>query len=145
MIHLRPHHFLCILTFIGKGYSQNFVRNYQAVIDRINKGERQIIIVEGPDDICRPRLLETNQNHHCLEDRITGRDKTALLDLQTFFPGHNFVASNIVRLSEDLISNLRIRFHRGDIRKACKGCEWFELCNQIRDDNFQKAKLSSLK
>ena len=58
MIKLRPHHLLCILTYVGKGYSKPFTENFDAICERINQGERNVEIIKGPDDVCAPRLCD---------------------------------------------------------------------------------------
>ncbi len=53
----RPHHFLCTLGFQGKGYSSEFVENFQQIADRLrgSGGEDVVIEVVGQtDSICAP-------------------------------------------------------------------------------------------
>ncbi|OWU61413.1 2Fe-2S ferredoxin, partial [Staphylococcus aureus] len=38
-IRLRGHHLLCMLTYVGKGYSPAFVENYDAMAGRLGRGE----------------------------------------------------------------------------------------------------------
>ncbi len=54
-VRLRGHHLLCMLTFVGKGYSPAFVENYDRIAGRLSEGE-DILLVDGPDDICAPLL-----------------------------------------------------------------------------------------
>ena len=56
-IHLRPHHLLCLLTYVGKGYGDAFIRNYDRIAQRLSMGEA-IMVVDGPDDICAPLLTD---------------------------------------------------------------------------------------
>jgi hypothetical protein len=57
-IEFRPHHFLCTLGFVGKGYSDEFVRGYQTIADRLRAspdGDSVTIRVTGvTDSICGP-------------------------------------------------------------------------------------------
>ncbi|WP_292282104.1 DUF1284 domain-containing protein, partial [Mesorhizobium sp.] len=62
-VRLRAHHLLCLLTYVGKGYSPAFTANYDVVVKRLAGGE-DILIVSGPDDICAPLLSESEP--HCL-------------------------------------------------------------------------------
>ena len=48
---LRGHHFLCLLTYKGLGYTPAFVENMTAIATRINAGAK-VILHPGPDDIC---------------------------------------------------------------------------------------------
>ena len=76
-VRLRPHHLLCLLTYVGKGYSAAFVANYDAIARRLSRGEH-IEIVDGPDDICRPLLGEPEP--HCWRDSVIVRDEQAARD-----------------------------------------------------------------
>ena len=51
MLEFRPHHFLCTLGFEGKGYSDEFVRNYyryadQAFLSRQNSAPHSPIVAK---------------------------------------------------------------------------------------------------
>ena len=61
-VSLRPHHLLCMLTYLGNGYTADFVGNYNRIVKRLNKGE-PIRLVGGPDDICQPMLRQASC--HC--------------------------------------------------------------------------------
>ena len=53
MIHLRPHHGVCLLNFRGKGYSDEFSRNMAAMQARLMaEPETEICITRGADDLC---------------------------------------------------------------------------------------------
>jgi|GEM_PF-245652 len=57
-IEFKPHHFLCTVGFEGKGYSQLFVKNFQALADQLRRdpgGDSvQITVVRDADSICAP-------------------------------------------------------------------------------------------
>ena len=72
-IRLRPHHLLCLLTYVGKGYGEAFTRNYDGIAQRLSAGE-PILVVEGPDEICAPLLADPDT--HCRRPGVTGRDVT---------------------------------------------------------------------
>ncbi|HCM40222.1 MAG: hypothetical protein A2Z97_02840 [Bdellovibrionales bacterium GWB1_52_6] len=52
----RAHHFLCALGFQGKGYSPDFVDNFQQKVDllkdEVHGPAQELEIVEGLDAIC---------------------------------------------------------------------------------------------
>ncbi|MDB6095740.1 MAG: hypothetical protein JWM09_18 [Francisellaceae bacterium] len=57
VLRFRAHHFLCNLSFKGKGYSPSFVKNFQKIHDSLNseKGEQILIeVTKGLDNICKP-------------------------------------------------------------------------------------------
>tara|TARA_Y100001001_G_C7977147_1_gene298021 strand:+ start:495 stop:1016 length:522 start_codon:yes stop_codon:yes gene_type:complete len=143
MITLRPHHLLCILTYIGEGYSRDFTQNMTQIVERINQGERDILICEGPDDICAPRIDAMRSGKdpecHCLTSRITKRDRAAAKELEAIL-GQTIQNGSILILSCEKIAQLRHAFRQGEIRKACRDCQWFDLCtktiNQCDDDKM---------
>lgn len=64
-----------MLTYVGKGYTSGFVENYDRVADRLNAGEEDIELVDGPDDICEGLLCESHA--HCFNEGVVKRDETA--------------------------------------------------------------------
>ena len=76
-VRLRAHH-LCMLTYIGKGYSPAFTDNMTVIAGRVSAGEK-VEIVEGPDEICAPRLAEANA--HRSDDSVYNRDLPAAKDV----------------------------------------------------------------
>ena len=138
-IHLRPHHLLCMLTFIGKGYSPAFVANLEQVVRRLATGTETIHIVAGPDDICAPLLgafgEPGNADCHCHRASVVERDRlatqaiSALLD-RSLAPGAQFL------LTHADLDNLRTAFAAGTIRQACTGCQWKPLCDGIAATGF---------
>ncbi len=77
-VRLRGHHLLCMLTYIGKGYSPAFVDNYDTIAERLSGGE-DIEIIDGPDDICQPLLC--TGDCHCFNESVVVRDRLALMRL----------------------------------------------------------------
>lgn len=124
---LRPHHLLCILTHVGRGYSPAFTANMAAVIARMAAGE-EIEIVDSPDDICAPLLGD--QDAHCHRDSVIARDRAASDDIGkllrvTVRPGARLV------LDDEAIGSLRRAFVDMSVRSACEGCEWASLCSSV--------------
>lgn len=142
VIRLRPHHLLCMLTYIGKGYSQAFVDNYSRIIDELNTGDKTIELINGADDICAPRLCDKNDKEcHCLENHINDRDNEALSDISKIPEFPDLQIGNRINLTENLIKSLRKAYKTNIIRTACIGCEWKDLCDGIAHDNFKGTKL----
>ena len=135
IIHLRPHHLLCILTYVGKGYSQAFIDNFDQIIEDLNGGSSRIKLVNKPDDICAPRLCDPDDTTcHCLNDSIQHRDKDALTDL-------NLQNDDEIILTKSLISTLRTDYKTHKIRTACQECEWHDFCTDIAKNDFKGTKL----
>lgn len=123
-----------MLTFVGEGYSPAFTDNYRRIAGRLSAGEG-ITLVSGPDDICAPLL--TGEGAHCLGPSVAARDAKAaeaiarLLD-EPIEPG------STVRPDTEMLRRLREKFAGGEIRKACHGCEWEELCSHIADGGYER-------
>ncbi|MCW0000371.1 DUF1284 domain-containing protein [Pararhizobium sp. YC-54] len=131
-IRLRPHHLLCMLTFVGRGYTQAFTENYIRIAARLSAGE-DILVVEGPDDVCAPMLGEAD--HHCLCDSVTERDLKAWQAVEALLkvpagPGAS------IRPDTDFLKRMREAFSAGSIREGCARCEWSPLCTGIAASGF---------
>ncbi|MET3598937.1 DUF1284 domain-containing protein [Martelella mangrovi] len=137
-VRLRPHHLLCILTFVGKGYTPAFTANMAVIVGRLAEGE-EIEIIEGPDAICAPLLDEAAP--HCHRESVVERDLAAAADVGgllalTIKPGTRFV------LDEARIRQLRHAFAKGRTRSACAGCDWRELCGAVAASGYAGSAFS---
>ncbi|MVA97216.1 DUF1284 domain-containing protein [Nitratireductor sp. CAU 1489] len=138
-VRLRPHHLLCVLTYVGKGYSPAFTVNLTAIAGRLAAGE-EVDIVAGPDDICAPLL--SGQQPHCHRASVSERDRAAMDDLGGVLglpvrPGGRLV------LDATRLGQLRAAFATGQVRSACHECEWAELCTAIAQDGFAHAVIAA--
>lgn len=136
-VQLRPHHLLCILTFIGRGYTPAFTENMKAIAARLAAGE-EVEIISGPDDICAPMLSEATQ--HCHSASVTARDQRAAIDLGGLLGWVPLPGDRLV-LHPELVENLREAFRAGSIRSGCADCTWDYLCRQIAAQDFAGAIL----
>ena len=130
MIRLRPHHLLCMLTYIGKGYSAAFTANFDRLHPRIKAGEL-IYITYGPEDICAPRLCHCSDDEdvHCHDTRITVRDQLAVQSLTK--AGLPLNEGTIFAITPACWQRLETLFYRNEIRAACDDCQWTELCRDV--------------
>jgi uncharacterized protein len=138
-IRLRPHHLLCMLTFVGKGYTLEFVRHFESVVNRIAAGQEPIEIIEGPDEICSALANETDC--HCTKASVTLRDTQAAEDISRLLQrpirsGEQFLPNR------HLVQTLRTAFASGTIRHACTGCQWKSLCDNIAQAGFSESRLN---
>jgi hypothetical protein len=136
-VRLRAHHLLCLLTYVGKGYSAAFTANYDQVVKRLGEGEG-VLIVSGPDDICAPLLDEPEP--HCLRESAAERDRLAARDVGAFLnrpirAGDRFV------LDASSLAGMREAFSAGLTRQACSGCEWSGLCDAVAAGGFGDTRL----
>ncbi|KAA0968979.1 DUF1284 domain-containing protein [Aureimonas fodinaquatilis] len=138
-LRLRPHHLLCMLNYVGLGYNDAFVANYDQVIARVNAGE-DIEIVAGPDDICAP-LLKEGREAHCLTQGVKIRDAAAARDIAALV-GLPTEEGSLLIVTLDMAQQLRGSFAT-KLRRACHGCEWSALCSTIAGRDFTGAHLHS--
>lgn len=137
-VRLRPHHLLCMLTYVGKGYSPAFVENYEAIAARLSAGE-EAQLVAGPDDICGP--LTADPAAHCHGASVVERDREAA-DAVARLLGSPLPLGARITPTLALIERLRANFATGDIRSACAGCEWSDLCDQVAGDGFTSVRVA---
>lgn len=134
-VRLRAHHLLCVLTYVGRGYTPAFTRNMTAIAHRLAAGEA-VLVVEGPDDICRPLLTEDAP--HCLGDSVRRRDAQAARDVAALLGAPVGVGQKLT-LDFPTLARLRAGFDAGATRTACGGCEWQELCGEVAAGGFRHA------
>ncbi|MHA7772698.1 DUF1284 domain-containing protein [Roseibium sp. M-1] len=135
---LRAHHLLCLMTYLGKGYTPAFVANYSRIVRRLNDGE-SVRLVRGPDDLCQPMLTEPAC--HCHNESVRLRDAQAAADVGTVL-GVDLDTVEDVRLDADSVKQLRNAFAAGSVRTACTGCEWHALCSEVAQNGFRGCRLA---
>ncbi|PZQ49413.1 MAG: DUF1284 domain-containing protein [Rhodovulum sulfidophilum] len=139
-IRLRPHHLLCVLTYVGKGYTPAFVANYDRIAKRIAAGE-PILIVAGPDDICAPLLGPDGPDQiHCHDEGVAARDRRAARAVGALL-GLAVAPGTHLHPDAALIAKLRAGFAVGMIRSACDGCSWAALCDMISEDGYSGTRI----
>ncbi len=138
-VRLRAHHLLCMLTYVGRGYSPAFTANYDRTIERLNAGE-QILIVDGPDDICQPLIAE-EATPHCLNGSVRERDQRAAGAL-TRWLGQPVEIGHLLTPDRKLLARMRTSFARGATRQACLGCEWISLCSSVAGNGYAESLLT---
>jgi len=136
-VRLRAHHLLCLLTYVGKGYTPAFTANYDKVVERLAAGEGALI-VSGPDDICAPLLDDLDP--HCLGESASERDRLAARDVGDLL-GRPILAGARLELDAAALARMRQAFSSGKTRAACPGCEWFDLCGTVAAGKFRGARL----
>lgn len=136
-VRLRAHHLLCVLTYVGRGYSPAFTRNMTAIAGRLARGE-PARIVEGADDICRPP--DAAPQDHCDGPGVLERDAHARARIEALLRRPLAPGDRIV-LDGPTLARLRAAFTAGDLRPACGGCEWQHLCTEVAATGYPQALL----
>lgn len=116
-LQLRPHHLLCLQTFVGRGYSEEFVSQMTSVKKQLTADpSTPIRLVTGADDLCAhcPNCADG----HCTSDKPEQFDRNVLQKLGTdTTPVHGIPAS--LTLTGALLE------------ECCPGCEWMSLCREV--------------
>ncbi len=121
IIHLRPHHGMCLYYFQGKGYSGEFVRNMSEYKHLLETENPLVQITEGMDDLCAK--CPNNRDGICTsQEKVLAYDSAVLdacgLSFRTVLPYNDF--SELVQ-EEILLSGKR--------RQICADCQWNLLCS----------------
>lgn len=136
-VRLRAHHLLCMLTYVGRGYTPAFVENYDGIVARLSQGE-PIVLVDGPDDICAP--IQDIASAHCHNESVVERDRLAL-DAVRALLGTTVELDREFSLDAPMLTGFREAFGRGQTRAACTGCEWSGLCDHVAGAGYSGAVL----
>jgi uncharacterized protein len=136
-VRLRAHHLLCMLTYVGRGYSPAFVDNYDGIVARLSQGE-PIRLAAGPDDICGP--IQDATTAHCHNDSVVERDRLALDAVHSLL-GDAVDLDAEFSLDPAMLTRFREAFNRGQTRAACAGCEWSGLCDHVSQAGYPSAAL----
>jgi hypothetical protein len=126
-----------MLTYVGKGYSAAFTANFDRICERLTRGE-DILLVDGPDDVCAPLLLEADP--HCHEANVVERDRLALAASGELL-SRPLSAGTRIDLDTAILARLRQAFKDGGSREACLSCEWHGLCTDIAGNDFSGIRL----
>ncbi|MDP9838801.1 hypothetical protein J2T09_003573 [Neorhizobium huautlense] len=126
-----------MLTYVGKGYTPDFVANYDRIARRLSDGE-DVLVVDGPDDVCAALLCESDP--HCFRDSVRLRDAQAAADVGDLLDLTISVGTRI-ELHPPLLARMRKAFTGGSLRKACGGCEWSDLCSGIAADGYGEVRV----
>lgn len=119
-LHLRPHHLLCLQTFVGRGYSEEFVEHMTFVKRQLAADPlTPITLVSGADDPCAhcPNCVggQCTSEKPALFDRLVEKKLAVLPCCREPVPVLEGLP-NELRITENLLA------------ACCPGCEWKDLC-----------------
>lgn len=115
MLTLRPHHLLCIQSYIGHGYSKEFVENMNRIVFQLNE-DTSIKLVKTTDDICKACPNNLGNGKCQYETRVCKFDSGVL----TAF---NF-KDNYVYSYKFLLDTLKGKLTHENFKDICGDCEW---------------------
>jgi len=114
---IRAHHLLCIRNFNGKGYNQEFIKNFYDVISTLDK--EPIEIITSADLICKkcPHLKGGACKHKEGSER-----RTEELDIKVI------KQAGINKNSFYRYDELKKKVSSMNTITICNDCEWKRLC-----------------
>lgn len=118
---LRPHHGVCTLFFVGKGYSEEFVEHMTAVVKALKMQESRVNLTESVDEICS--ACPHNKDGRGCSQKAERYDRR-VLEICGFLAGEDVGSSELYsRIKEKVLAN-------GRLAEVCGDCEWFGICSQ---------------
>lgn len=132
-IRLRPHHLLCLQTFVGHGYSPDFTKHMTYVKSLLTADPNTAItLVAGPDDLCGhcPNCVDGSctSPKPALFDHLVAQKLNTTEDADHAVQKHTDASDSpltlhgipsILRMSEQLLA------------ECCPDCEWKKLCVEV--------------
>ena len=112
MIKLRGHHTLCLLSFEGKGYSQDFVVHMNHVLHSLD----EIQIISECDEICR--YCPHKKGKTCEYEWVKEYDQR-LIEAMGFEKEKNYSWQEIKPELEKI-----------NLKDICCDCQWFSICKK---------------
>lgn len=117
---IRPHHLLCMCFFEGKGYSKEFTKNMQYIIDNL-KLTTKITLSDNTDCICQK--CPYNLSGKCKSfEKVKNYDEAVLkMCLLKTNTEYSFEFLNKVVKNEIIEKN--------DLQSVCRDCQWYSVCS----------------
>ena len=125
MIVLRVHHIICMQSFIGQGYSEEFVRNFSNIINYINSNPYQncISLINYCDDVCKycPNKLSSNK---C-------KNETFINYLDDSYKTICNLNYNIHYSLNEINTIIKNHLTISKFKTICSNCQWFGICSKL--------------
>lgn len=127
MLKIRPHHILCMMHFTGKGYDEAFTEGMTSVIRKLRT--EPLTLVCGCDDICTccPNLCGSG----CRTDEKVKRYDDKVRQLLSLQDGQTYFLKDLKKIAKDEIMD------RDGVGTVCADCEWFSLCSNLKEIDYE--------
>lgn len=126
---LRGHHLLCVHGFRGMGYSTEFVKKMESIVNEIRDPNQDFLIkvVEAFDDACMScphRGLELCEASEGSNDHVLSMDGKVLRHLG-LIPGEGYLKSELLRLTAEKVEPEHLDY-------LCQDCSWlsYGVCKE---------------
>ena len=120
MFCFRPHHFVCFLSFQGKGYSSDFVNRVNEILATLkdNPQENLISVVKGCDSACEK--CPNRKCGKCQYDEDVSKKDDAYSKLFDIAYGS--------RMSFADMQKIRTQIRKNNFLEICGQCQWADIC-----------------
>ncbi|ARP51197.1 MULTISPECIES: DUF1284 domain-containing protein [Caproicibacterium] len=118
---LRPHHGLCLLHYIGRGYSDAFTQNMsKKAVHLREEPDTEIVLCTQTDSLCDscPNRCGT----HCSSEKPKRYDE-AVLRLCGLQAAQTLPWRELRRRCRQLAQS--------GMESVCGDCQWFTLCREV--------------
>lgn len=120
---LRPHHLLCTQTFLGKGYSEEFVENMTRITNILRTEKSQEIeLTFSCDSLCAfcPNRIRSDPGYCCTDDsKVLTYDQNII---------HTFHLEEKTYIYAELIRIINSAITPDLFSYLCKDCSWKTIC-----------------
>lgn len=121
VLHLRPHHGMCILNYRGHGYSDAFSRHMDATVRHLMEHpETEIEIADHCDDLCA--YCPNREGTRCTSPRPQLFDHNVLCKTGLTAAQH---------LTWEQFSARTEEYSLYHLEEMCPDCNWLPLCKEI--------------
>lgn len=123
IIRLRPHHALCIRHYTGKGYSDAFMENLRAIVERLNGSKHEMVqIILHRDSLCA--ACPRDHDGICeAEEKVRAFDRTIAVACGLRSGQWLSWAELCALIDTRILSS-------GGIKALCSECEGFSVCEK---------------
>lgn len=124
ILHIRPHHGLCLQHFTGKGYSPQFVENMTEIQNQLKVNPDQVIYLSGTTDV----LCEAcphNLGGVCETGQKVARYDERCLHYCGLKNGQTVTWREFQNIITEAILN------KGRLREICSDCSWSGICSNM--------------
>lgn len=135
-LYLRPHHLLCLQSFVGHGYSEEFVREMAYVKQQLMPTPHASIeLVHGPDMLCRhcPNCVNgccTSDKPDIFDQSVEAKIEKAMKTLlsRDSESNHGDISSGPLLL-HGIPEYLTLSHSL--LEECCPNCQWKDLCSEV--------------
>ncbi|MCH5279746.1 MAG: DUF1284 domain-containing protein [Christensenellaceae bacterium] len=129
-MNIRPHHAMCMLNYVGKGYDDAFSKNMTRIIESLNN-RACLSLVSEADSLClacpnRAEITEDNPVGCRFSEKVARYDENLLKTLE-ISTNESITYGELTRLVFE-----KVFVNKAKFTSVCGDCEWHYLCETVR-------------